>query len=364
MDTNTETKIIRRKKKPNPKLKVDTTIPSDPSDPSDPTEPQINGGGGRKLQYEAIFQHAERISNEITEFNPKLAYQETQHPFNIFLASRRSGKTYTLRDILYNAKHKWDNVLLFSNTKDFNVEYAYIPDENKYTTTDMKSIIENIIEEQKSLKKEGKEMKDYAFILDDVLDDSTIRKRNDNIVQTLSTQGRHLHLSVFLLVQGSKGITPMTRKNADYIYISRSRDGNELESFLKTYLTGEMECSQEVANQQRLAKAIYGNVLDKHDFGFLVIHNTKQNTKGYKDFLYWYVASSKPPSMFSIIKKERRNKKDEKSKDNRFEMTGLFRENPLINGGKSTKLTVGLLKLTTEEVISKKAMSDMFRKEV
>lgn len=340
-------KIIRRKREPVETEAIDLVEPP-------------KSGGSRKLQYEAIFEHADRIANEITEFNPKLAFEETNHPFNIFLASRRSGKTYTLRSILYNGKHKWDKVILFSNTKDFNVDYGYIPDENKYTTSDMKSIIETIIDEQKQLKKEGKDMKDYAFILDDVLDDASIRKRNDNIVQTLSTQGRHLHLSVFLLVQGSKGITPLTRKNSDYIFISRCRDGNEIESFLKTYLTGEMEASREVANQQRLAKAIYGNVLDKHDFGFLVIHNTKQNTKGYKDFLHWYVAEAKPPPNFSVIRKERKTTKDGKTKDNRFEMTGLFRPPP--KNGAVGNLTLGLLKMTSEEMISKKAMKSLFRK--
>lgn len=319
----------------------------------------------RKLQFEAIYEHAERISNEITEFNPKMMVEEVSHPFSIYMASRRSGKTYTLRDVLYNAKHKWDNVILFSNTKDFNVDYGYIPDENKHTTAEMKGIIENIILEQKQLKKDGQDMKDYLFILDDVLDDSSIRKRNDNIVQTLSTQGRHLHLSVCLLVQGSKGITPMTRKNTDFVFISRGRDGNEMESFLKTYLTGESEASREVANQQRLARAIYSNIVDKHDFGFLVIHNTKQNTKGYKDFLYWYVANSKPPPPFSIIKKERKERRGEKDKyDTRFEMSSLFRPSYTIKGTDQTavgNLTVGLLKLTKEEEISKSAMKQLFR---
>jgi hypothetical protein len=229
----------------------------------------------------------------------------------------------------------------------------------------MKGIIEDIILQQKQLKKEGQDMKDYLFILDDVLDDSSIRKRNDNIVQTLSTQGRHLHLSVCLLVQGSKGITPMTRKNTDFVFISRGRDGNEMETFLKTYLTGESEASREVANQQRLARAIYSNIVDKHDFGFLVIHNTKQNTKGYKDFLYWYVANAKPPPPFSIIKKERKERRGEKDKyDTRFEMSSLFRPSYTIKGTDQTavgNLTVGLLKLTKEEEISKSAMKQLFR---
>lgn len=248
------------------------------------------------------FEVSKRIAQEITYFDPKVIFEETTHPFMIFSASRRSGKTFTLRDMLSKCKHKWDDVLLISNTAEFNQDYDYIPETSKHTTKDMDSLISDIRDTQKEEKKKGKQMKDYLIIFDDILDDPKIAKRSagGNVIMDLATLGRHVHISCIVLTQKFNALPTVVRANCDFAFFARCKSEVDINAFCESYLTGEQEgMTENVGTQKRLAKQIYFNIVQE-DFHWLVVHNTKQNSSGYNTFCYKYVADKKPKKKFPL----------------------------------------------------------------
>jgi len=252
------------------------------------------------------FKTATKISQSITDLNPERIFEETSHPFIIFSASRRSGKTFTMRDLLYKSKHKWDDVILISNTSQYNPDYGYIPQSKKHTTDKMESIINEIKEQQQQSIEKNKPMMNYLIIFDDILDDPKVGKRGGNIINDLATLGRHIHISVIVLTQKFNALSTITRSNADFACIARCKNETDIEAFTTSYLTGENEgMASGSASQKKLAKQIYFNIVE-NDFTWLIAHNTKQNSAGYSSFVYKYKADEKAKKTFKIIKENKK----------------------------------------------------------
>jgi len=230
-----------------------------------------------KSKTEGLFQTAKSITDSITYLDPTTIFTEQSHPFIILSASRRSGKTYTLRDMLNKSKQKFDDILLISNTSQYNVDYGYIPDDRKITTAGMDSKINEIKDNQQE----------------------ALKKKNIN---DLATLGRHLHISVVVLTQKFNALSTITRSNADFACIARCKNETDIEAFTTSYLTGENEGMENgTASQKKMAKQIYFNIVEQ-DFHWLIAHNTKQNSRGYASFVYKYVADQKPKKNFNLIK--------------------------------------------------------------
>lgn len=241
------------------------------------------------------------ITKDLEYIKPEMIFNEISNPYIIMTASRRSGKTYTLRDILNKCKYKFDDVILISNTSEFNVDYDYIPDKKKFKTDKMNNIIEDIKKSQKQLLKKKQKMKNYLIIFDDILDDDSVGKRNSNVINDLATLGRHLNLSCIVLTQSFIKLSTIARANCDFCFISRSRNERNIEQFCESYLTGELEGSGDGSSQKKIAKLIYFDIVS-YDFHWLCVYNTKQNSNGYKSFVYKYVADDKPTKKFNLLK--------------------------------------------------------------
>lgn len=249
-----------------------------------------------------LFKTAKSITDSITYLDPTTIFTEQSHPFIILSASRRSGKTFTLRDMLNKSKQKFDDILLISNTSQYNVDYGYIPDDKKITTAGMDSKINDIKDNQQEALKRKKPMMDYLIIFDDILDDPKVGKRGSNIINDLATLGRHLHISVVVLTQKFNALSTITRSNADFACIARCKNETDIEAFTTSYLTGENEGMEHgTASQKKMAKQIYFNIVEE-DFHWLIAHNTKQNSRGYASFVYKYVADQNPKKKFNLIK--------------------------------------------------------------
>lgn len=255
---------------------------------------------------ESIYNKGNGITKKLSYLNPVDIFKQVSHPYIIMSASRRSGKTFTLRDILNKCKHKFDDVILISNTSEFNVDYDYIPDDKKFKTDKMNSIIEDIKNKQKELLKKKKKMMEYLIIFDDILDDDSVSKRNSNVINDLATLGRHLNLSCVVLTQSFIKLSTIARANCDFCFMSRSRNERNIEQFCESYLTGEMEGSEDGSSQKKIAKQIYFGIVS-NDFHWLCVHNTKQNSKGYSSFCFQYVADCKPTKKFNLLKNKGTN---------------------------------------------------------
>jgi len=246
------------------------------------------------------------VYGSLQQFNPKSMFQDVKNPFIIMSASRRSGKTFTLRDMLYKSKAKFDALYLISNTGEVNVDYDYIPDKNKVPTSEMNNLIDQLMEKQKELKTKKQDPLSILLIFDDILNDANLMKRKSNVINDLATLGRHYGFSVIVLTQKFNALTTTTRGNADYAMMCRTRNEADIEAFAETYLTGENEGVEVIGSNKRKAfgKDLYFKIVE-NDFSWMVIHNTKQNSHGYKEFVYHYTADEKEPPNFSLLKKGR-----------------------------------------------------------
>jgi len=239
------------------------------------------------------FQTAKSITDSITYLDPTTIFTEQSHPFIILSASRRSGKTFTLRDMLNKSKQKFDDVILISNTSQYNVDYGYIPDDRKHTTATMEGKINQIKDNQQEALKKKKPMMDYLIIFDDILDDPKVGKRGSNIINDLATLGRHLHISVVVLTQKFNALSTITRSNADFACIARCKNETDIEAFTTVY--------KYVADQK-----------PKKKFNLIKPNNKKFN--GFRD-----IGEKNIAQMFSMGYTEKRIK--------RIDMKGLFQNN-------------------------------------
>lgn len=174
---------------------------------------------------------------------------DLEPPFSMIIcASSGSGKTTLLRHMLTHTLGPGgsaciDNIFIMSDTADLSSDYdtfRAIPEyKGRIFGSYDKDVIEEIYEKQKYLKtKYGTERTPHTLlVLDDVMDHL---QGNKTLVQKLFWKGRHVRLSVIILVQKLKGISTVMRVNAKYVIFFRCGNSSELENLLNEY-TGKNE---------------------------------------------------------------------------------------------------------------------------
>ncbi len=147
-----------------------------------------------------------------------------------------SGKTYLCGHIL--KKMKFDYVLIISSTSYGGDDYFQKMKLNcsKRIINDPKigcDCISALSKIQIKRKKENKKMYNIAIVLDDFIE---VFKKNDKILQSLFTKGRHYGFSTFLLSQRYKSINSACRANTDYL-IYKSVNSLDLEQIYEDYVS-------------------------------------------------------------------------------------------------------------------------------
>lgn len=222
----------------------------------------------------------------------------------IIYAKRRSGKSHAVQRIIYENKDKYDSVYLFSNTIELQPKdvFAFVPEENKYN--DLRpDVIQNIMNEQQRMIMEGKKPEHVCLVMDDIISSGTFRKRSNNIVSTLFTNGRHYHITLFILTQsfsGNEGVPPVYRKNADYIMSFYLHNINDLKGMSEQYLSIDntkdgMQLHREITTSP---------------FQLCVVEVFKQNPRKYEDYVYKYTAPEQNVPKFQIPKKKPKKNKE------------------------------------------------------
>jgi len=231
--------------------------------------------------------------NDIT-FKPT----ENKGPVVVLIGRRDTGKSYLVRDLLYNHQDIPIGTVV-SGTEAGNGFYAsHIPKlfiHDEYNT----AIIENILKRQKAaLKAVRKEMTQYkksnidprAFvILDDCLYDNTWTK--DKMMRLLFMNGRHWKIMLIITMQYPLGIPPNLRTNIDYVFILRepyiSNRRRIWENYAGMFPTFESFCQ----------------VMDQctENFECLVVNNNSKSNK-LQDQIFWYKAE--PHGDFKLGSKE------------------------------------------------------------
>lgn len=224
---------------------------------------------------------------KLKEFNMA---QITQDKVVVLLGKRNTGKSFLVRDILYNNSDMPIGTCI-SATEPANKFYGNIVPKPFIHYDYSSNLIDNVIKRQKLiLKQQDKEKKTKGFsnidpraflIMDDCLFDNSWCK--DTGIRTIFMNGRHFKLFYILTSQFPLGIPPVLRTNIDFTFILRENIVNNrkriYDNFAGMFPTFDIFCQ----------------CLDQttENFECLVIDNTSKSNK-LEDCVFWYKARSHP----------------------------------------------------------------------
>jgi len=214
-------------------------------------------------------------------------------PMIVIIGKKDTGKSFLVRDILFNAQNCFPVGTVISGTEVANEFFQHmVPSKfihDKYSP----DIVMNVIKRQMNVKQKRNQDKanrggnsnidPRAFlILDDCLYDASWIKEEST--RYVFMNGRHVDLATMITMQYPLGITPNLRTNVDFVFILRENIlGNRrriYENYTGMFPTFEMFCS----------------FMDQctENFECLVICNNVSSNK-LEDQVFWYKASDHPP---------------------------------------------------------------------
>jgi hypothetical protein len=211
----------------------------------------------------------------------------------VIIGKKDTGKSFLVRDILFNAQNCFPVGTVISGTEVANEFFQHmVPSKfihDKYSP----DIVMNVIKRQMNVKQKRNQDKNArggssnidprAFlILDDCLYDASWIKEEST--RYVFMNGRHVDLATMITMQYPLGITPNLRTNVDFVFILRENIlGNRrriYENYAGMFPTFEMFCS----------------FMDQctENFECLVICNNVSSNK-LEDQVFWYKAVDHPP---------------------------------------------------------------------
>jgi hypothetical protein len=185
-----------------------------------------------------------------------------QHSFILICSKRASGKTVLNIDLIKNLldKYEYDNVILFSQTAQFNKDYDFLDRDLIFKCDDMDDKLSKILKIQERNIKNDK-IVNLLIILDDV----QLHKKSKLLID-LSTLGRHFKITCIASVQYPKTlINSSIRHNLDYIIFS---DLGELA------LKAIYECIHIKMNFKEFQEFVNNN---NHNYQFIFYNGRTQN---------------------------------------------------------------------------------------
>jgi hypothetical protein len=230
---------------------------------------------------------------DINMIKDRTEIDSRKSPMIIVIGKKDTGKSFLIRDILFNSQSCFPVGTVISGTEVANeffqnmVPSKFIHD--KYSP----QIVMNVIKRQMNIKqtrnkdkasKGGQSNIDpRAFlILDDCLYDASWIKEEST--RYVFMNGRHIDMMTMITMQYPLGITPNLRTNVDFVFILRENIlGNRrriYENYAGMFPTFEMFC----------------DFMDQctENYECLVICNNVLSNK-LEDQVFWYKASDHPP---------------------------------------------------------------------
>lgn len=215
-------------------------------------------------------------------------------PMIVIIGKKDTGKSFLVRDILYNCKDCFPVGTVISATEVANEFFQHMVPSKFIHDKYRPEIVTNVIRRQMNVKqtrnndKKGKggnsNIDPRAFlILDDCLYDAKAWINEDS-TRYVFMNGRHVDLATMITMQYPLGITPNLRTNVDFVFILRenilSNRRRIYENYAGMFPTFEMFCS----------------FMDQctENFECLVICNNV-NSNRLEDQVFWYKAADHPP---------------------------------------------------------------------
>lgn len=207
------------------------------------------------------------------------------------IAKRGSGKSWVIRDILYQHRDM-PGAILINPTNRLNHFYdkflppLYIYDEfNVDIIPKIFKRQEYILKKNEDRVKRGKKLLDprLALIMDDCMGDKANWVKEKSVSE-LFMNGRHYKLFYLISLQYSMGLGPDLRSNFDYVFLL-SDNINTNKKRLYDHYAG-------VFNSFNEFRDVFEQVTQ--DFGCMVIDNKSKSSK-IQDTIFWYKAVDRPP---------------------------------------------------------------------
>lgn len=196
----------------------------------------------------------------------------------VFVAPRRSGKSFLIRDLLAHHQTIPMGVVVSKTDKMAHYYDKFIPPAFIYEEYEPE-ILDKVFDRQKKAIDQGWN-NPYCFVIfDDTLSDADSWKK-DKRIKEIFYNGRHYKLLFLLTMQTPLGIPPGMRSNIDFTFILRAPNMKMRKDLYENY------CGMFPSRE------IFDKVLDActEDYGCLVVDNTTKSNK-LEDQVFYYKAS-------------------------------------------------------------------------
>ena len=230
---------------------------------------------------------------DISMLRDRCQMDSRKSPMIVLIGKKDTGKSFLVRDILFNTQNEFPIGTVISATEVANEFFQHMVPSKLIHDKYQPSIVTNAIKRQLAVKTARNEEKKRSggnahtdprafLILDDCLYDGSWIKEEST--RYIFMNGRHIDMMTIITMQYPLGITPNLRTNVDFIFILRENViGNRkriYESYAGMFPTFEMFCQ----------------FMDQctENFECLVICNGVQSNK-LEDQVFWYKASDHPP---------------------------------------------------------------------
>ena len=230
---------------------------------------------------------------DINMIKDRCEIDSRKSPMIVIIGRKDTGKSFLVRDILFNTQSYFPVGTVISGTEVANEFFQHMVPSKFIHDKYRPEIVTNVIKRQMMIKQKRNDDKKArggsssidprAFlILDDCLYDASWIKEEST--RYVFMNGRHVDLSTMITMQYPLGITPNLRTNVDFVFILRENIlGNRrriYENYAGMFPTFEMFCS----------------FMDQctENFECLVICNNVSSNR-LEDQVFWYKAADHPP---------------------------------------------------------------------
>lgn len=231
---------------------------------------------------------------DINMIKDRCEIDSRKSPMMVIIGKKDTGKSFLVRDILFNVQPCFPVGTVISATEIANEFFQHMVPSKLIHDKYRPEIVTNVIKRQANMKQKRNDDKKArggnsnidprAFlILDDCLYDAK-SWINEESTRFVFMNGRHIDLMTIITMQYPLGITPNLRTNVDFVFILRENIlGNRrriYENYAGMFPTFEMFCT----------------FMDQctENYECLVICNNVASNK-LEDQVFWYKAADHPP---------------------------------------------------------------------
>ena len=177
-----------------------------------------------------------------------------------FLAKRNSGKSVLCKYLVKAELEKFDKIFLICPTEKINSHYEDIVEPDNVFDEYSEEWVETLIKKMTEINANKKDKKNVMLILDDCVAD--INFHQSPSLKKLYTRGRHINISICLILQYMNMCPPVCRVNSDFLFVGQLNK-QSIHLLSEEFQSGDI-------NKEEFIKMYNKSTNDYH---FLVINN-------------------------------------------------------------------------------------------